>query len=68
MDAGQMMKPRSCEHCLHFRPDELSTGFCQWHEMFVLKDFDCAKFEQCQRTAEGGEAQPERIVPVKECD
>lgn len=53
---------RSCEQCLHFRPKELNTGFCQWHEMFVLNDFDCGKFEQRSLTMEGGEMHSEKGV------
>jgi hypothetical protein len=57
---------RNCEHCLHFQSEELNTGFCQWHEMFVLKDFDCEKFEQRPLTVEGGEVSPDNVVAVEE--
>lgn len=60
-----MITLRSCEHCLHFRPEESSTGFCQLHEMFVLKDFDCGKFEQRLLAAEGGEVNSDRGSPEK---
>ena len=63
MDASQMTTLRSCEHCLHFQQEELSTGFCKRHEMFVLKDFDCEKFEQRPLTVEGGEVHSDRVVP-----
>ncbi|GAK49970.1 hypothetical protein U14_01195 [Candidatus Moduliflexus flocculans] len=56
---------RSCEYCRHFCPDELNTGFCQRHEMFVLKDFDCGKFEPRPLIVEGGEVNPDRIMSEK---
>lgn len=49
------MLTRNCEHCLHFRQEEQGTGFCQFHEMYVLRDFDCGKFEQRPQAVEGGE-------------
>lgn len=61
-----MTKLRSCEQCLYFQSEELNTGFCRWHEMFVLNDFDCEKFEQRPLTVEGGEVHSESIIPVKE--
>jgi hypothetical protein len=61
-----MITLRMCAHCLHFRPEELGTGFCRWHEMFVLKDFDCEKFEQRPQPVEGGEVHSESILPVKD--
>jgi hypothetical protein len=58
--------PRNCEHCLYFRQEELGTGYCQFHEMFVLRDFDCGKFVQRPLLVEGGEASPDSAVPEKE--
>ena len=65
MDANQMTTLHRCEYCRHFRPEELNTGFCQRHEMFVLKDFDCEKFEQSPLAVEGGEANSDRVMPEK---
>jgi len=61
MDVSQMTILRNCEHCLYFRPKELNTGFCQRHEMFVLKDFDCGKFEQRLLAVEGGEVNSDGV-------
>lgn len=45
---------RSCAHCLYFREEEY-TGYCQLHQMYVLKTFDCSKFvRRSMVTAAGG--------------
>lgn len=56
MVARDMKSLQNCEHCVHFRQEELPIGYCQFHEMYVLKDFDCGKFEQRNITTEGGDA------------
>jgi hypothetical protein len=55
MDVGTITTLRQCEHCAYFRPEELNTGFCQFHDMYVLIDFDCERFEQRRTRAEGGD-------------
>lgn len=55
--AARKMRPlQDCEHCAHFQQEELNTGYCQFHEMYVLKDFDCGKFVQRNTIGEGGDA------------
>jgi len=55
MDVGAMTVWRRCEYCAHFLQEELNTGYCQFHDMYVLRDFDCGKFEQRSTRAEGGD-------------
>ncbi len=43
---------------MYFREDELDTGYCQLHSMFVLRVFWCQKFLQHLPVVhEGGESQ-----------
>ena len=53
------MLTRECENCLYFTQEELGTGFCQSHEMYVFHDFDCEKFTIREMCPGGGEAAKE---------
>ena len=48
---------QDCEHCRHSRKDELATGYCRLHDMYVLNTFWCQKFVQRFMFAEGGDAE-----------
>jgi len=52
---------RCCENCEYFLQEELPTGYCRFHEMYVLMDFDCGKFEQRHTLTEGGDELPEKL-------
>ena len=57
MNALIKIEPRQhvCEQCRYFRPDEWKTGYCRYHQMFVLKTFDCPRFASGRMSAEGGD-------------
>jgi hypothetical protein len=33
-----------CERCGHFRHRQENMGFCHFHRVYVLTNFDCKKF------------------------
>ncbi|GAK58932.1 hypothetical protein U27_05907 [Candidatus Vecturithrix granuli] len=41
-DDSNHLPPR-CERCLYFQERDY-TGYCQVHEMYVLRTFQCSKF------------------------
>jgi hypothetical protein len=52
---------RHCEHCLHFQEDKWNTGYCQLHNMYVLKTFGCLEFVSRRTFAEGGGAADDKV-------
>ena len=59
MQTNAMIKiePRQqvCEQCRYCRSDEGNTGYCRYHQMFVLNTFDCPRFASGRMSAEGGD-------------
>lgn len=33
-----------CEFCKHFRQDEGNMGYCLFHHVYVMADFNCKNF------------------------
>lgn len=33
-----------CAGCAYFREEQMDTGYCRLHKMYVLRTFDCSKF------------------------
>jgi hypothetical protein len=54
MESVHSPHQQHCEDCAHFRQDELDTGYCQLHSMFVLRAFWCQKFLQRPAEAQKG--------------
>lgn len=48
-----------CVNCRYFQVDQLDTGFCRFHKMYVLPTFDCPEFVKKSGTSQGGDAVPE---------
>lgn len=69
MEPERSHRQQHCEDCSYFREDELDTGYCQFHNMFVLRIFGCQNFIQHLPVVPGGGEAQGRIEEDdnKEC-
>ena len=56
IQAAQGAKTR-CANCMHFNEEQVDTGFCRFHKMYVLRSFDCPNFVlKILASIQGGDA------------